>query len=307
VERFVEQVLGGFWTSVPFYRVIRGFLVQFGIAVPPSKNKQWLANYSRFADDVNLLGTGVDGISSRFRRGYVSYAGGGPNSRDLQVFIAFQDNSDLGHAPWETPIGMVNEASMSSVIDRIYSEYGDMSEQGNPRGIDPHRLEQEGAAYLKASFPKMTSIKNCRLMFNATKRLPPRIQRQNPSSCDVTTPGCPLSSADPAACAFNNYIRPKANGCACQTDLDFQRCVAASCLNGNHTNGRVVNIPVSRLQNVWKKLLKTRKISEYSCTEIQRAAIPESVPSASSSSKRFSTLWSHLAACFSLFFFVNVT
>jgi peptidyl-prolyl cis-trans isomerase A (cyclophilin A) len=96
-DRFLELVQDGFYTDIAFYRCVRGFLTQFGISEDKSK-KHWHRN--QIQDDPNLhLG---------IKKNYVSYAGGGPNTRSTQLFIAFEDLDFLGKEPWETPFGRLH-------------------------------------------------------------------------------------------------------------------------------------------------------------------------------------------------------
>jgi peptidyl-prolyl cis-trans isomerase A (cyclophilin A) len=96
-DRFLELVKDGFYTDIAFYRCVRGFLTQFGISEDKSK-KHWHRN--QIQDDPNLhLG---------IKKNYVSYAGGGPNTRSTQLFIAFEDLDFLGKEPWETPFGRLH-------------------------------------------------------------------------------------------------------------------------------------------------------------------------------------------------------
>jgi peptidyl-prolyl cis-trans isomerase A (cyclophilin A) len=102
-RRFLELVLDDFFTDIAFFRCVKGFLTQFGISDKPEK-KHW--HRATIPDDKNLqLG---------IHKHYVSYAGGGPNSRSTQLFIAFEDLDFLGNEPWETPFGMLrHELSVS--------------------------------------------------------------------------------------------------------------------------------------------------------------------------------------------------
>lgn len=100
-DRFLELVKDGFFTDIAFFRCVRGFLTQFGISDDPSK-KHW--HRKEIKDDPNL-GLGI-------RKNYLSYAGGGPNTRSTQLFIAFEDLDFLGKEPWETPFGTFNVAML---------------------------------------------------------------------------------------------------------------------------------------------------------------------------------------------------
>lgn len=94
-ERFLDLVKDDFFRDIAFFRCVRRFLTQFGISDVPSK-KHW--HREEIPDDPNLhLG---------IKKNYLSFAGGGPNTRSTQLFIAFEDLDFLGKEPWETPFGM---------------------------------------------------------------------------------------------------------------------------------------------------------------------------------------------------------
>ena len=93
-DRFLELVKDNFFTDIAFFRCVKRFLTQFGISDVPSK-KHW--HNKNIRDDPNLnLG---------IKKNYLSFAGGGANTRSTQLFIAFEDLDFLGHEPWETPFG----------------------------------------------------------------------------------------------------------------------------------------------------------------------------------------------------------
>jgi cyclophilin family peptidyl-prolyl cis-trans isomerase len=58
-----------------------------------------------------------------FEPGTISYAGGGANSRNSQLFISYGSAASLGRELWETPIGKV--ISGLNHAEDFYS-YGDM-------------------------------------------------------------------------------------------------------------------------------------------------------------------------------------
>lgn len=95
-DRFLTLVRVGYFTDIAFFRSVEGFLTQFGISDRPEM-KHWQP--ASFPDDPNLhLG---------IKKNYLSFAGGGPNTRSTQLFIAFEDIDFLGNEPWETPFGTV--------------------------------------------------------------------------------------------------------------------------------------------------------------------------------------------------------
>src|SRR5437588_1307377 len=145
-DRFYNLVKNGYFDSVRFFRVIPGFMVQFGINGDPELNKVW--------KDARIP---RDPVKQSNGRGYLSFAmqGGptGPDTRTTQVFINFGDNAQLdgsGFAPFGKVVKM-------DVVDKIYSGYGEGAPAG--KGPDQGRLQAEGNAYLTKDFPKMDYIK----------------------------------------------------------------------------------------------------------------------------------------------------
>ncbi|CAM9268138.1 unnamed protein product [Chrysoparadoxa australica] len=131
------------------FRAVRNFLVQFGISNYPEKNEQWRA-FGAIPDDPSF--------GMRFRKGFMSFAGGGVNSRTTQVFIALADSGHLGRAAWETPFGEV--LPPHDVLDSISTVHGDQK-PFNPNGVDQGRLRREGNSYLASDFPDLTYLERC--------------------------------------------------------------------------------------------------------------------------------------------------
>lgn len=143
-DRFYNLVKVGFYNDVRFFRVIPGFMVQFGIHGDPSVAKVWQP--ARINDDP---------VKQSNKRGYVTFATAGPNTRTTQMFINFGDNAMLDKQGF-APFGTVDAKGMA-VVDKIFSGYGEGAPRG--RGPDQGRLQSEGNAYLAKDFPKMDFIK----------------------------------------------------------------------------------------------------------------------------------------------------
>ncbi len=142
-DRFYNLVKNGFFDNVRFFRVVSGFMVQFGIHGDPAISAHW--REARIRDDA---------VKQSNTRGMVTFATAGPNTRTTQVFINFGDNARLdgmGFAPFGQVVSGMN------VVDALYSGYG----EGAPRGSGPDqgRLQQEGNAYLMKEFGKMDFVK----------------------------------------------------------------------------------------------------------------------------------------------------
>lgn len=145
-DRFYELVKSGYYTDVAFFRVINGFMVQFGISGDPALNSEWRAK--PISDDS---------VKASNSRGTVTFAMAGPNTRTTQVFINFVDNSRLDGMGF-APFGKVSDMT---TVDSLYDGYG----EGAPRGRGPAqgRMQGEGNSYLRESFPKLDYIKSAKI------------------------------------------------------------------------------------------------------------------------------------------------
>jgi len=147
-DRFYGLVKAGYYDDVAFFRVIPGFMVQFGIHGDPRVNEAWRA--ARIPDDP---------VAQSNKRGMVTYAMAGPDTRTTQLFVNFKDNAFLDPQGFP-PFGRVVEGM--AVVDSLYSGYGEGAPQG--MGPDQGRVQQEGNAYLRASFPRLDYVKTARLV-----------------------------------------------------------------------------------------------------------------------------------------------
>ncbi len=142
-DRFYNLVKNGFYDNVRFFRVVKGFMVQFGINGEPAVSAKWR---DALIND--------DAVRQSNRRGFITFATSGPNSRTSQVFINFGDNSRLDGMGF-SPFGRV--VSGMDVVDKLYAEYGEGAPNG--RGPDQSRIQQLGNAYLTKDFPRMDFVK----------------------------------------------------------------------------------------------------------------------------------------------------
>jgi len=143
-DQFYSLVKTGFYDGDRFFRVVRNFVVQFGINGDPKVNRLW-SNASLPDDPVKQHNT----------RGMATYATAGPNTRSTQVFINLRNNSAaLDHTGF-APFGKVT--SGMEVVDTLYSSYGDMAPRG--QGPDATQLEIQGNDYLAGRFPRLDYIK----------------------------------------------------------------------------------------------------------------------------------------------------
>ena len=137
-DRFYNLVKNGYYDGCRFFRVVPGFMVQFGINGDPAIQRNWES--ATIPDEPVKQGN---------TRGTITFAKTSvPNSRTTQVFINFKDNSGLNRTAF-APFGKI--VSGMDVVDKIYSAYGERPEQA--------RIQTEGTAYLAKSFPKLDYIK----------------------------------------------------------------------------------------------------------------------------------------------------
>jgi cyclophilin family peptidyl-prolyl cis-trans isomerase len=148
VDRFYNLVKNGYYDGVCFFRVISGFMAQFGIHGDPKVAAAWRSE--QMQDDP---------VKQSNKRGYISYAMAGPNTRTAQLFINYGDNSRLDQMGF-APIARVVEGM--DVVDRLYAKYG----EGAPQGSGPNqgRLQMEGNTYLTKDFPQLDCIKKATLI-----------------------------------------------------------------------------------------------------------------------------------------------
>lgn len=142
-DRLYNLVKNGYYEGVYFYRVIGGFMAQFGMHGEPQVQVRW----SR----ANIVD---DSVMASNTRGTVTYAMGGPNTRTTQLFINFGDNSRLDRDGF-APVGRVSEGM--DVVDRIHSGYGELADFGGT-GPRAYNISSQGNQYLADNFPDLDHI-----------------------------------------------------------------------------------------------------------------------------------------------------
>ena len=141
-DRFWELAGEGFFDENRFYRVLPGFIAQFGANDDRARNERW--------EETPLP---ADVRRERNARGTVSFAMLDPGARTHQLFINLKDNASLD-AQGFAPIGRVIEGM--AVVDSLYDEYGE----------DPkyHLIATQGNKYLARMFPKLDYIRSAKIV-----------------------------------------------------------------------------------------------------------------------------------------------
>jgi peptidyl-prolyl cis-trans isomerase A (cyclophilin A) len=147
-DRFYNLVRYGFYDDARFFRVLPGFVAQFGLSGDPKLNAAWGA--ARIPDDP---------VKEANRRGTITFAAAGPNTRTTQVFINIGSNTALdgqGFAPFGKVI------SGMKTVDMFYNKYGEAAPKG--LGPDQNRVRTEGTAYLLTEFPALDYIRKATII-----------------------------------------------------------------------------------------------------------------------------------------------
>ena len=147
-DRFYNLVRHHFYDGAAFFRVLPGFMAQFGISAYPEVSRAW--------EQANIKD---DRVVQSNHRGFVTFAMAGPNTRTTQVFINFGNNERLDRDGFSA-FGMVTDGM--EVVDKLYGGYGEGAPDG--RGPDQGRIGGLGRAYLEKNFPKLDSIKTATLV-----------------------------------------------------------------------------------------------------------------------------------------------
>jgi peptidyl-prolyl cis-trans isomerase A (cyclophilin A) len=147
-DRFYNLVKNGFYTNASFFRVIDGFMAQFGINANPAVSKVW--QHATIKDDP---------VKQSNKKGYITFATAGPNTRTTQLFINLAENGRLDPMGF-APFGMVVDGM--DVVEKLYNGYGEGAPDG--RGPDQSKIQEEGKAYLDKGFPQLDSIKSAKIL-----------------------------------------------------------------------------------------------------------------------------------------------
>jgi peptidyl-prolyl cis-trans isomerase A (cyclophilin A) len=147
-DRFYNLVRHHFYDGAAFFRVLPGFMAQFGLSPYPEVSKA--------LDQANIKD---DPVVQSNHRGFITYAMAGPNTRTTQVFINYGNNERLDRDGFAA-FGMVTDGM--EVVDKLYSGYG----EGAPDGKGPRQdlIGTRGRAYLEQMFPKLDTIKSATLV-----------------------------------------------------------------------------------------------------------------------------------------------
>ena len=150
-DRFYNLVRHHFYDGVAFFRVLPGFMAQFGLSPYPEVSHAW--------EQANIKD---DPVVQSNARGYITYAMAGPNTRTTQVFINYGNNQRLDRDGFAA-FGQVTDGM--DVVDKLYGAYGEGAPGG--RGPDQGLIGTRGRAYLQQNFPHLDTIKSATIVTGA--------------------------------------------------------------------------------------------------------------------------------------------
>ena len=148
VDRFYALATSGFFDDNRFFRVLPGYIAQFGINNEKKVNEGW-----------DKLALADDPRTESNARGTLVFTTSGPNTRSHQLFINLKDNPKLDSQGF-VPFGRV--VSGMAVADSLYDDYGDDPQQ--------HLISTLGNNYLLRMFPKLDYIISAKLVADSASR-----------------------------------------------------------------------------------------------------------------------------------------
>ncbi len=145
-DRFYNLVKHHYFDNARFFRVLPGFVAQFGLSAQPAVNAAW--EKATIKDDPH---------SQSNKRGTIVFATAGPSTRTTQLFINFKDNGPSLDSQGFTPFGVVDGNGMN-IVEMMYDQYGESA------GMDQENITKGGEKYIAAHWPKLDTIKSATLI-----------------------------------------------------------------------------------------------------------------------------------------------
>jgi peptidyl-prolyl cis-trans isomerase A (cyclophilin A) len=143
-DRFYNLVQHHFYDNSSIFRVVPGFVAQFGLSNFPPVSAAW--KKTEIKDDPVIKSN---------KKGTITFATAGPNTRTTQVFINLADNQRLDRMGF-APFGEVQGKGMN-VVEMFYDQYGD-------NGPNQDQIQGEGKPYVDKGFPKIDTIKSATIV-----------------------------------------------------------------------------------------------------------------------------------------------
>jgi cyclophilin family peptidyl-prolyl cis-trans isomerase len=144
-DRFYNLVQNHFFDGDAFFRVLKGFVVQFGISPDPAVSKAWQT--ATIKDDP---------VKTSNAPGTIVFADAGPQTRTTQLFVNLGNNGSNLDGQGFAPFGKVT--SGMAVLQKLYGGYGEQASN------DQQQIQTQGSAFLRKTFPKLDGIRTARIL-----------------------------------------------------------------------------------------------------------------------------------------------
>jgi cyclophilin family peptidyl-prolyl cis-trans isomerase len=151
-DRFHELVSRRVYDDIRIFRVVRGYVAQFGLTGDSVVNRVWRER-----------GLPDEPVRVANSRGRVSFARAGPQTRTLQIFINLGENTPrldtitAAGVKGYPPFGEVVEGM--EVVERFYAEYG------NEPSARQDSIRAVGNAWLDRMYPRLDRIRSARVIW----------------------------------------------------------------------------------------------------------------------------------------------
>jgi peptidyl-prolyl cis-trans isomerase A (cyclophilin A) len=157
VDRLYMLVRSRYYDDARFFRVVKNFVAQFGLAGDPKLTSAWRLRC--IADEP---------VKHTNSRGTIAYARGGPGTRSVQLFVNLKDNTKLDSLNGFGFPPIAEVVSGMAVVDSLYSGYGESAPRSGPQpgreGPSQDSIAQQGNPYLVNGWPKLDYIKTARVV-----------------------------------------------------------------------------------------------------------------------------------------------
>ena len=155
VDRAYNLIKSGFYDGVAFFRVMEGFMAQFGIHNAPAVNEAWMEATTE-ADPMNEQ-SNTRGMVTFAQRKNPKTGQSDPATRTTHMFINYTNNQALDQQNF-IPVGKVVEGM--DVVDKLYPGYGG----GPPTGPSQKLAMEQGKPYFEQNFPKLDYIEDANIV-----------------------------------------------------------------------------------------------------------------------------------------------
>ena len=149
-DAFLHMIKSEHFNGCYLFRVVKGFIVQWGIESPHSDGQQTKVKFDKVGIDPLVTGQSLSNM-----RGSLNFAGG--NSGKGQVYVNINNNPHLDKEQGSLPFAMLDDTSMK-IIDSVFDGY--------KAGMGQVKAVNKGSDEVKKLFPRMSRIEKCWVINN---------------------------------------------------------------------------------------------------------------------------------------------